>query len=79
MDNEQRIALVRLGAAHPEDMGPAVQFQLGDHLGSSHAVVDSAGRWSIAKNSRPMEKPVLGALQGSDTDLLGWSGMRKAG
>jgi RHS repeat-associated protein len=41
MDNVQRIALVRLGVAHPEDKGPAVQFQLGDHLGSRNVIVDS--------------------------------------
>src|SRR5262249_24077120 len=41
MDDKQRIALVRLGKAHPEDKGPAVQFHLSDHLGSSNVVVDS--------------------------------------
>ena len=41
MDDQQRIALVRLGNAHPDDRGPAVQFHLGDHLGSSNVVVDS--------------------------------------
>lgn len=43
MDDKQRIALVRLGAAHPDDRGPAVQFHLGDHLGSSNVVVDLGG------------------------------------
>jgi RHS repeat-associated protein len=43
MDDKQRIALVRTGGPHPDDQGPAVQFQLGDHLGSSNVVVDSAG------------------------------------
>ncbi|MDN5836011.1 MAG: hypothetical protein L0H12_01510 [Nitrosospira sp.] len=43
MDDQQRIALVRLGTAHPDDQGPAVQFHLGDHLGSSNVVVDSGG------------------------------------
>ncbi len=43
MDDKQRIALVRLGPAHPEDRGPAVQFQLGDHLESSNVLVDPAG------------------------------------
>jgi RHS repeat-associated protein len=43
MDDQQRIALVRLGAAHPDDRGPAVQFHLGDHLGSTNVVVDSGG------------------------------------
>ena len=43
MDDKQRIALVRLGTAHPNDRGPAVQFHFGDHLGSSNVVTDSAG------------------------------------
>lgn len=43
MDDRQRIALVRLGAAHPEDKGPAVLFHLSDHLGSANVVLDSSG------------------------------------
>lgn len=43
MDDQQRIALARFGTAHPDDRGPVVQFHLGDHLGSSNVVVDSAG------------------------------------
>src|SRR6185369_14417685 len=43
MDDIQRIALVRLGPAHPDDRGPATQFHLGDNLGSSNVVVDSGG------------------------------------
>jgi RHS repeat-associated protein len=43
MDDTQRIAIVRLGPAHPDDRGPAAQFHLGDHLGSSNVVVDSGG------------------------------------
>lgn len=43
MDNQQRIALVRKGEAHKNDKGPAVQFHLGDHLGSSNLVLDAAG------------------------------------
>lgn len=43
MDDLQRIALVRFGNAHPDDRGPAVQFHLGDHLGSSNVVFNSDG------------------------------------
>ncbi len=43
LDDKQRVALVRLGAAHPDDGGPAVQFHLGDHLGSSNVVLDQGG------------------------------------
>jgi RHS repeat-associated protein len=43
LDNQQRIALVRVGPPLPDDTTPGVQFHLGDHLGSSHVVMDSAG------------------------------------
>jgi len=39
LDGAERIALVRTGAALPGDVGPAVQYHLGDHLGSSVLVV----------------------------------------
>ena len=37
MDDQSRIALVRVGAPFPDDTTPAVKFHLGDHLGSSNA------------------------------------------
>jgi RHS repeat-associated protein len=43
MDDTQRVALLRLGEVHPDDRGPAVQFHICDHLGSSNVVVDSSG------------------------------------
>jgi RHS repeat-associated protein len=42
-DDMQRIATVRVGMAHPEDRGPAVQFHLSDHLASSNVVADGGG------------------------------------
>jgi RHS repeat-associated protein len=43
VDDKQLVALVRFGPAHPDDKGPAVQFHLGDHLGTSNVVIDSGG------------------------------------
>jgi RHS repeat-associated protein len=43
MDDQRRIALVRVGTAHPDDRGPATQYHLGDHLGSSGVVIDQSG------------------------------------
>jgi RHS repeat-associated protein len=45
MDDQSRIAIVRIGPRHPDDAAPRVQYHLGDHLGSSHVVVggDAAG------------------------------------
>jgi RHS repeat-associated protein len=39
MDDQSRIAIVRVGLRHPEDGGERVQYHLGDHLGSSHVEV----------------------------------------
>lgn len=41
MDNQNRIAMVRIGAAFPEDCAPEikVKYLLGDHLGSSNVVI----------------------------------------
>ena len=44
MDDQRRIALVRVGAPFPDDTTPAVQYHLGDHLGSSNVVVDDSRR-----------------------------------
>jgi len=43
MDNQSRIALVRLGNAFPDDSTPAGKYHLGDYLGSSSVVIDAAG------------------------------------
>jgi RHS repeat-associated protein len=43
MDNQQRIAIVRVGDRHKGDTTPEVQYHLGDHLGSSSVVVDEEG------------------------------------
>ena len=43
VDNDQRIAILRVGPAHPDDRGPAVQFHIADHIGSSTVVVDDTG------------------------------------
>ncbi len=42
MDTQARVAILRSGPAHPDDAGPAVQYHLGDHLGSRHLVVGGA-------------------------------------
>jgi RHS repeat-associated protein len=45
LDGQGGIALIRRGPAHPDDFGPAVQYHLADHLGSSGVVVDDGGNW----------------------------------
>jgi RHS repeat-associated protein len=45
MDNQQGIALVRVGNALPGDGAPdkKIKYQFGDHLGSSNVVIDDTG------------------------------------
>jgi RHS repeat-associated protein len=43
MDDQQRIAILRIGPSFPDDTTPALKFHLGDHLGSSNLVVDGNG------------------------------------
>lgn len=42
MDNQSRIAVVRVGDIHSKDKGEPVQYHLGDHLGSSTVVLGGA-------------------------------------
>jgi RHS repeat-associated protein len=39
MDNQKRIAVVRVGSQTADDVGPPVKYQLGDHLGSCSIVI----------------------------------------
>jgi RHS repeat-associated protein len=43
MDNQSRIALVRVGNPFPDDVTPPVKYHLGDHLSSSNVVIDDLG------------------------------------
>ncbi|MFI7598296.1 SpvB/TcaC N-terminal domain-containing protein [Actinoplanes sp. NPDC049681] len=45
LDGDARIAQIRSGPAHPDDAGPAVQYTLGDHLGSVAVTADDTGGW----------------------------------
>jgi RHS repeat-associated protein len=60
MDNTQRVALVRLGDAHPDDRGPVVQYQLGDYLGSSDVTVDFSGDWINREEFTPYGETSFG-------------------
>jgi RHS repeat-associated protein len=62
MDETGRIALARLGPAFPGDGGPAVQFHLGDHLGSATAVVDDAGALANREEFTPYGETSFGSF-----------------
>jgi RHS repeat-associated protein len=62
MDDTQRVALVRLGAVHPDDRGPAVQFHMGDHLGSSNLVNDANGAFTNREEFTPYGETSFGSF-----------------
>ncbi|GIG69236.1 SpvB/TcaC N-terminal domain-containing protein [Phytomonospora endophytica] len=61
MDDRQRIAMVRVGAPHPDDGGPAVAVHLADHLGSSAVVVDGAGAFVSREEYTPYGETSFGS------------------
>jgi RHS repeat-associated protein len=61
LDDQQRVALVRIGPAHPEDSGPAVAYHLPDHLGSSTAVLDGTGTLTNREEYTPYGETSFGS------------------
>jgi RHS repeat-associated protein len=62
MDDKQRVALVRVGPAHPDDRGPAVAYHLADHLGSSVAVLDDTGALTNREEYTPYGETSFGSF-----------------
>jgi len=62
MDNQQRITLVRVGTAFPDDKTPAIKYQLGDHLGSSNVVMDDTGAWIDREEYTPYGETSFGSF-----------------
>jgi RHS repeat-associated protein len=62
MDNQNRLALVRVGAAFPGDTTPPVKYHLSDHLGSSNVVVDSNGGWLNREEFTPYGETSFGSF-----------------
>ena len=62
MDDQQRIALARVGLAFSEDFSPAVKFSFGDHLGSSNVVVDGNGVFVNREEYTPYGETSFGSF-----------------
>jgi RHS repeat-associated protein len=62
MDDQSRIALVRIGNPFPDDTTPAVKFHLGDHLSSSNVVVNDAGNWINREEYTPYGEASFGSF-----------------
>ena len=62
MDNEKRIAIRRIGNPFSGNTGPAVQYHLGDHLGSSHLVIDETSAWTNREEFTPFGETSFGSF-----------------
>ncbi|MDX8126804.1 SpvB/TcaC N-terminal domain-containing protein [Methylomonas sp. OY6] len=62
MDDQSRIALVRVGTAFPDDTTPAVKYHLGDHLGCSHVVIGGDGSWLNREEYTPYGETSFGSF-----------------
>ncbi|MCP4702909.1 MAG: hypothetical protein GY862_39515 [Gammaproteobacteria bacterium] len=62
MDDEKRIAMRRIGDPFPGDTGPVTQYHLGDHLGSSHLVIDETGAWTNREDFTPFGETSFGSF-----------------
>lgn len=62
MDDQSRIALVRVGTPFPDDTTPAVKYHLGDHLGSSHVVIAGDGNWLNREEYTPYGETSFGSF-----------------
>jgi hypothetical protein len=79
MDDAQRIAFVRLGVVHPDDRGPAMQFHLGDHLGSSNVVVDVSGALTNREEFTPYGETSFGSFARKRYRFTGKNAMKRVG
>ena len=62
MDDQSRIALIRVGPAFPDDQTPVVKYHLGDHLGSSTVVLDGDGEWVNCEEYTPYGETSFGSF-----------------
>ena len=62
LDDKQRIALMRVGPGHPDDRGPAVQFHLCDHLGSSNVIIDESTAFINREEFTPYGETTFGSF-----------------
>ncbi|MEO0824385.1 MAG: SpvB/TcaC N-terminal domain-containing protein [Cyanobacteria bacterium J06639_16] len=62
MDDQSRIALVRVGPAFPDDQTPAVKYHLGDHLDSSTVVLDDGGNLINREEYTPYGETSFGSF-----------------
>jgi RHS repeat-associated protein len=61
MDNQNLIALARVGTAFPDDAAPATTYHIGDHLASSSLALDNGGAWVNREEYTPYGETIFGS------------------
>jgi hypothetical protein len=67
MDDTTRVAIVRAGPLHPDDAGPPVRYEIGDHLGDAVVTVDGTGAWVNREEYFPYGETSFGSFAASAT------------
>lgn len=62
MDGAERVTSIRSGPPHPDDAGPAVRYDLGDHLGSATLALDQTGEWTNREEYFPYGETSFGSF-----------------
>jgi RHS repeat-associated protein len=62
VDDQDRMALVRVGQLFAGDSTPAVKYQLSDHLGSSSVVIDDSGNLVNREEYTPFGETSFGSF-----------------
>jgi RHS repeat-associated protein len=62
LDGATRVAVVRTGPAHPDDAGPPIRWELGDHIGSTSLTVDGTGAWMNREEYLPYGETSFGGF-----------------
>ena len=62
MDDQARIATMRVGEPFPDDIRPAIKYHLGDHLGSSQVVTDKDGELINREEYTPYGETSFGSF-----------------
>jgi RHS repeat-associated protein len=62
LDGNKRLATARVGDRHPDDLGPPVRFELGDHLGSVALTTDDTGAWTNREEYFPYGETSFGSF-----------------
>jgi Insecticide toxin TcdB middle/N-terminal region/Insecticide toxin TcdB middle/C-terminal region/Salmonella virulence plasmid 65kDa B protein len=79
MDGQDRIALIRAGVPPPGATGPAVQYHLADHAGSSHVVLSDTADWINREEYFPYGETSFGSFARKRYRFGARSATRRAG